>query len=182
MTLSKTLTALAPAAAVALSLFAAACGESAGNGVAQVGSTPMTTSGVSPKPAGGPDALVAFAACMRKHGLANFPDPKADSSGYHIAYSHDEIDERSPQFQSAEQACKKLLPSFGSPSAQEQAKQLQDAFTFARCIRSHGVPTFPDPKAVSGGGIEMGEAPNSPQFEIARKACAYLLPNARGGQ
>jgi hypothetical protein len=42
MTPSKPLTALALAGAIALSLLASACGGSARNGVAQVGSTPTT--------------------------------------------------------------------------------------------------------------------------------------------
>jgi hypothetical protein len=44
-------------------------------------------------------ALVAFAACMRTHGLPNFPDPKADANGYHLTYGPENgIDPRSSQF------------------------------------------------------------------------------------
>jgi hypothetical protein len=49
---------------------------------------------------------------------------------------------------------------------------------FANCMRSHGVPTFPDPS--SGGGIQIpdnsGINPGSPAFQAAQSACSRLLP------
>jgi hypothetical protein len=164
------------AAAVGLSLFAAACGGSGGNGVAQIGSTQTTTSSSSSSgsPSDRRGTLVAFSACMRKHGVPNFPDPKAVGHGYGLTI--DDETANSPQFKNAEQVCKKLLPNGGMPTAQEQAAQMQEALKYAACIRSHGVPSFPDPKLHAGGGIEMGEAPDSPQVKIAQKACGHLAP------
>lgn len=46
-----------------------------------------------------------FAACMRKNGVANFPDPQ---NGAFLAGR--DIDPNSPQFKSAMAACRKLLP------------------------------------------------------------------------
>jgi hypothetical protein len=52
---------------------------------------------------------------------------------------------------------------------------------YSSCMRSHGVPKFPDPKA-SGGGMSLtigpgtGVDPNSPQFQAAGKACQKLMP------
>jgi hypothetical protein len=179
---------LAPAlaAAVGLSLFASACGGSTGNGVAQIGSTQPTTSGSNPSGSRSPGdrraALVAFSACMRRHGLPNFPDPKAVGRGYRLTIgSETGLDPNSPQFRTAQQACRQLLPNGGTPSHQEQAKQLQEALKYAACIRSHGVPNYPDPKAASGGGIELGGSPDSPQFNAAQKACGHFLPGEGGG-
>jgi hypothetical protein len=49
---------------------------------------------------------------------------------------------------------------------------------FADCMRSHGVPNFPDPS--SGGGINIpagsGINPQSPAFRSAQHACSKLLP------
>lgn len=49
---------------------------------------------------------------------------------------------------------------------------------FARCMRAHGVPNFPDPGA--GGGINIpdssGVNPRSPAFQSAQRACFKLLP------
>jgi hypothetical protein len=188
---------LAPARAgrVALSLFASACGSTTGSGVAQIGATQTTTSSSDPSgsrskaPSPSLKDLVAFAACTRTQGVPNFPDPKADANGYHLMYGPENgIDQRSPQFKSAEQACKKLLPNGGTPSSQEQAKQLQDALKFAQCIRSHGAPNFPDPKLSSHGDLEMDSGskssvnPNSPRFKAAETACQHLLPNLRRAQ
>jgi hypothetical protein len=52
---------------------------------------------------------------------------------------------------------------------------------YASCMRSHGVPKFPDPKASSGGmsltiGPGSGVDPNAPQFKTAEKACHKLMP------
>jgi hypothetical protein len=166
---------LALAAATVLSLFASACAGSAGNGVAQIGSTQTTTSSSSSSGSASdrPGALVAFSACMRKHGVPNFPDPKAVGHGYGLTIGDETAN--SPQFKNAQQVCKKLLPNGGTPTPQELAKQLQEALKYAACIRAHGMPDYPDPK-VHGGGIEMGEARDSPQFKIAQKACGRLAP------
>jgi hypothetical protein len=47
---------------------------------------------------------------------------------------------------------------------------------FAQCMRTNGVPNFPDPKG--GGGIQLsaGINPNSPAFKAARSKCKHLLP------
>jgi hypothetical protein len=47
---------------------------------------------------------------------------------------------------------------------------------FADCMRSHGVPNFPDPGP--GGGIQLSSAinPQSPAFQSAQSACSKLMP------
>jgi hypothetical protein len=49
---------------------------------------------------------------------------------------------------------------------------------FAQCMRSHGVPGFPDPDASGhmrvGFGPGTGIDPNSPQFKSAMEACRTL--------
>ncbi len=42
---------------------------------------------------------------------------------------------------------------------------------YSQCMRSHGVPNFPDPNG-QGGVVMRGIDPNSPQFAAAQKACA----------
>jgi hypothetical protein len=189
MTASKPLTALALAGAIALSLLASACGGSARNGVAQIGSTPTTTSGANTgasRPRDDRNVLVAFAVCMRKHRLPRFPDPRADSNGYHLRYGAENgIDPRSPKFTNAQQACKRLLPNGGRQTSQEQANELQAGLEYARCMRAHAVPNFPDPKVSSDGAVEFGMKshvnPSSPSVEAAERTCQHLLPGSRGG-
>jgi hypothetical protein len=56
------------------------------------------------------------------------------------------------------------------------------AYAYARCMRSHGVPNFPDPKVVvSPGRQAVGFAVNPsetglPKFKSADKTCARILP------
>lgn len=52
--------------------------------------------------------LMAFAACMRKHGLPNFPDPNAN--GGFTSSQSSSWDPGSPQFQAAQKACAYLNP------------------------------------------------------------------------
>jgi hypothetical protein len=180
------------AAAVALGSLAAACGGGSDtNGIAHLGSTPTTTSGANIGASRSRDdrnVLVAFAVCMRRHGLPNFPDPRADSNGYHLRYGAENgIDPRSSQFTTAEQACRRLLPNGGRQSSQEQAKELQEDLEYAVCMRAHGVPSFPDPKVSSDGTVEIGIGakshvnPSSPSVKAAERACQHLLPGSGGG-
>lgn len=47
---------------------------------------------------------------------------------------------------------------------------------FARCMRTHGVPNFPDPN--SQGGVTLkGVDPQSTAFRSANSACAKYAPN-----
>ena len=75
----------------------------------------------------------------------------------------------SPQFQKAMEACKALNPASVAPSdqAQHQAALVQ----YAKCMRAHGVPDFPDPSA--DGSFDVGGInPDSPQVQKADKACS----------
>ncbi len=56
------------------------------------------------------------------------------------------------------------------------------AFAYTRCMRTHGVPNFPDPHvSVSPGHAAVGFAvtpseTGSPKFKSADKACSAILP------
>ncbi len=56
---------------------------------------------------------------------------------------------------------------------------------FSDCMRSHGVPNFPDPGA-GGGGFQIGSGsginPQSPAFVAAQNDCARFLPRPGGGR
>ena len=59
------------------------------------------------------------------------------------------------------------------------------SLAYSRCMRSHGVPNFPDPKQTAGGGIQIsgsrsGMNPQSPLFMSAQQSCRHMLPG--GGQ
>jgi hypothetical protein len=173
-------------AAASSAFLAAGCSSSSAK-VAQVSSTQSTTTTVGLTGRSKREALVAFSACMRKHGVPKFPDPEVTGSGLRLSFGPGTgIDPNTPFFKTAERACRRLLPNGGKSTPEEQARHLQDALDYARCIREHGVPTFPDPKASGDGSIEWGAGDTaSPQFKAAQQACRKLpggLPLADEGE
>jgi hypothetical protein len=65
----------------------------------------------------------------------------------------------------------------GASTSASAASAVGSGLAFTRCIRSHGVPNFPDPK-VSGQTVRMGSARTieSPAFQSAAHSCQRLLP------
>ena len=131
---------------------------------------------------GGVQAALAYARCMRAHGVPDFPDP--DSNGQFNVDPHS----TSSQETAADQACHHLLNGGRPAPAAQQQHMLSQLVKYARCMRAHGVPNFPDPQTTGGGigehagvGLDMhGINVNSPQFQSANHACHSLLANAKG--
>ncbi len=128
------------------------------------------------------DPQFALAKCMRAHGVPNYPDPVggAGGEGFSITKalgsavtSVNGIPFSGPAFESAVKTCK-LFGGGGAPPPVSESQKLQ-LFAFARCMRAHGVPGYPDPTFPPGGGIERnfpaGVNPDSPAFQRAVKAC-----------
>jgi hypothetical protein len=173
---AHTFRALVLAGVTGLTLAASACGGSSSAKVAQVG----TTNANQPH-AHDPQA---FSTCMRSHGVPTFPDP--DSSGtIHVPSS---IDDRLPTVRAAYHACRNLAPSAGSLTGQGDVMRQDQLLAFAKCMRSHRVPNFPDPQVVNGhlnipdtpGQID----PSSPIVTAAIAACRSTLGanSARGAE
>lgn len=155
-------------ASVALAALAAACG----------GSPSSSGSAGSANP-----QLVAFSRCMRANGVPNFPDPS--SSGKFP--SAQQLGVSSSRYQAASSACRHLLPvgANGQLSAAETQQLLTGMRRFSQCMRSHGVPDWPDPTTDSAGqpvfditshGITRSER-HSPQVETTMTECRHLLPS-----
>ena len=160
--------------------------STSGTGSSQSGSS---SAGSSQSGSASPDSqAVAYSACVRAHGVPNFPDPKVTTNGNEVkvAIGINPSISGNPHFQSAQQACRKLLPGGGPGegsnhqiSPQEQAQYLKAA----ACIRAHGVPNFPDP-TFSGGGVHVshkGINLQSPQAHAAEVACQSLIPGGLHG-
>jgi hypothetical protein len=117
-----------------------------------------------------------FSQCMRSHGVSNFPDPQHNGGLLLQAGPGTGIDPRSPAFESAQKTCQHLLPKGGHPGP-VSASQRAAALKFSQCMRSHGVPSFPDPTFSANGGVRLalkagnGLDPRSPAFQAAQKAC-----------
>ncbi|MGH3212438.1 MAG: hypothetical protein ACRDNO_32200 [Trebonia sp.] len=136
---------------------------------------------------------LALAQCMRGHGVPDFPDP-SPSGGYTLTSNGSlegtggSISIGDSRVQAAYGDCRHLLP--GGPSIsqlqqdvqqqqQQQAQALPGLLKYSQCVRSHGVPDFPDPgqgtqspAAVKGGAVN----PDSSQVQAALSACQHLLP------
>jgi hypothetical protein len=124
---------------------------------------------------------------MRSHGVTNFPDPTGGRLELQVQKSPNStsvngVEVNGPVFQSAMKACRSYLPNGGHPSAAQTAQAKARALAMSRCMRSHGVPNFPDPQFRSGGvGIQLngnGVNPNSPAFQAAQKACGSIFGGA----
>lgn len=125
---------------------------------------------------------LAFARCMRSHGVPNWPDP--NSSGVFPKRTSQQLGVSGSQFQAAEKACQHLLPigplpPGGQPTPTELRVMESDALSFARCMRSHGVTTWPDYTLRDGIPIfdlhQTSIAPNSPQIVSKQLRCKSLL-------
>ena len=174
-------------AVAGFALWTTACsGRPATPGVATLTAAASTSASTPPAAAAATPDAAKFAQCMRAHGVPDFPDPV--NGGFHITSGPgSDLDPGSPQFAAANTACKAFSPedqaAGGTVDPQLQAK----ALAYAACIRSHGVPGYPDPVFVGGSIRETvragsGADPSSPLFIAAQNACQSLQPFARGGQ
>jgi hypothetical protein len=136
-------------AAVAVSMLAAGCGGGSSSTAA------MTTQN-------GP---LAYAHCMRAHGVPGFPDPTGEGDKRAVVSALKAVS--GSQAQAAERAC--LHVNGGSPGSGQSAAQSQARaavlLAFARCMRTHGFPSFPDPASdgqltrhmLTHAGIDLGQ-------------------------
>ena len=70
-------------------------------------------------------------------------------------------------------------PTTVSSSAEhDQARISAQLVTFSRCMRSHGVPSFPDPDTPGFKGQLAPSTPHTPAFGPALSACSHLLPTS----
>jgi hypothetical protein len=168
---------LAAVAVAAVAVLATACGSSAPSASSALGGSVTYAQ------------TVALAQCMRSHGLPDFPDPDSSGDFNLTTQSGDNqaVDPDSSQFETAYTACRHLLAG-GGPSVaklQQAAQQEQQALAqalpallkYSQCMRSHGLPTFPNPTA---DGMSLNKSsginPSSPQFQAATNACQHVLP------
>ena len=116
--------------------------------------------------------LLAVHAVARRPGL---PEPEA-GPGRRLANPETPQTQQyfnGPAFDTAQRSCRKIQPNQGITPAQRQAA-LDQLLKLARCMRAHGITSFPDPTSNGGGiGLHIGDSidPSSPQFQAAAKTC-----------
>jgi hypothetical protein len=132
---------------------------------------------------------------MRSHGVPNFPDPGA-GGGIQINASSG-VNPRSPAFLAAQRACAGLLPGGGPLGHHASEADKLKMLAMSRCMRTHGLPSFPDPVATPpmagrGFGLAFG-APGSiiaipdsllrsPAFKQAAAVCGIPGAGPGGGR
>jgi hypothetical protein len=173
-----------------LAALAAACNNSPS---APTGSPNVAGSTSSP-------STVAYSACMRSHGVSTFPDP--DSSGNLPKPDAHHLGVSSSNLQATQKRCQHLLPNNGGAINADSIQQcmlardcpatlvqqvLNEERSFARCMRSHGVPNWPDPITDTQGrpvfAISIskdGFDPYSPQVWAKGNECSHLMPGLPG--
>jgi hypothetical protein len=159
-----------PAALLAcLIVLTAACGSGSPSSGSAAGSPGGSAKG-SP---------LAYSRCMRTHGISHFPDPNAQGDLSISAGPGTGIDPNSPQYKAADQACRSLMPGNNLSPAQ-QATARAAALRYSQCMRTHGIPDFPDPNSQGGIGIKVQPGsdldPNNPRFKAANSTCQHLMP------
>jgi hypothetical protein len=151
LTWPTTRTANAIIAGVGVAVLAPACSGSARSHAAQHGSS---------------RAAIAFARCMRSHGVPNYPDPSSSNelpSGLPKVIPQ-AVGVSNSQFLAATNACRHLYPKGAQPTPAENQQTLSRLVKFAQCMRSHGVSNWPDPERVSVVGQAQGGSPY--QFDL----------------
>jgi hypothetical protein len=148
------------------------------------------------------EAMQAFAACMREHGVDI--QVATAGEGTEVGGGPQVIGNTRPggaaqpgtgpgnqeDFQAAEEACRDLLPAggMGDPNATMDPELADQLLEFAQCMRDHGID-MPDPQ-FNGGGMTVeiggpegeGIDPQSEAFQEAQEACGDALPGGGPGE
>ena len=141
---------------------------------------------------------LAYAKCMRAHGVPNFPDP-LPGGGFQFKKDAG-VDPSSPVFEATQAKCQKLMPMGGlTPGTQTHpsSQALTQMVNVAQCMRRHGIRNFPDPRtsipsnprAAAGGTGVISNIDGvvlvfpgtideqSPAFTRAAAVCRFPLHN-----
>jgi hypothetical protein len=144
--------------AVGLGLVAAGCGGGTHSaGVAHLTATTVDSASKSTLYRTPPTKAVLYAAsaCMRKHGVANFPNPIFILGKYRFGFTADSgVDSHTPQYRAAQRYCMNRYLDPGKPYSPAQLAQWHtQALKYAQCIRAHGLKIFPDPPPADQNGL-----------------------------
>jgi hypothetical protein len=161
-------------ALISVGVLVAGCGGGGSNpSVANVRSS-HTSSSRSSSSSSTYDQALAYANCVRTHGVPLWPDPESSGAFDKSELTPSQLGVGSSQIAAAERACRSLLPTY---SATPRPHVLAQALRFSRCMRADGATNFPDPE--SNGAIVIPHAmENSPTYLAALHFCVgkYGVP------
>ena len=153
-------------ALLGLAVLAAGCGGSSNSN-----HTPASSSELMAQ-------FLGVSRCMRSHGVPDFPDPTT-SGGIGIVLPHvgpgSDLNPDNPKYKAANQACQTLGPVAHPTTA--SAPKLAAEVKVARCMRSHGLPSFPDPNG-QGQFDRSRLDESSPALKTAYNGCKSLIAAA----
>lgn len=151
-------------AAAGLALLAAACSGSPTSATA-VGATRTSSA-------------VAYSHCMRSHGVPDFPDPAGRTGVPKV--TPQQVGVSDARFRAAQTACASLR----QPAQAQKPQIMTGLLNFARCMRAHGIPNWPDPSTDRNGQPVFdisGIDPASPRVSSTADACTHLLVQSATG-
>jgi hypothetical protein len=169
------------AVTVGLLLLTAACGRGTSS------SSTSSTSGTSSSGTSGVSAAyvsdkLGLARCLRAHGVPNYPDPNASGQeppgAKQLTFT--------PHAQAAVAACSYWGHRMSNDVAVQNQVVTGQYVRFARCMRAHGLPDFPDPGYAEGrvefvlSASQDGFDPHSPQVLAKAHRCESVLPPGSG--
>jgi hypothetical protein len=154
-----------------LAVVVAGCGAGTHPAVVNLGATTGAIASKPVVPNGGSFQL--FADCMTRHGVT--ATIGRGGHGVSIVGSPGQS-----QLDAAQTACREYMPGGGPPTLTpaQEARSRAALFTFAKCMRAHGVASFPDPTSnvLDPGNVDA----STPQFKTALSACQSDLRNFKG--
>jgi hypothetical protein len=152
------------AVAAAITLLTSGCG----GGSAPADATPSSPAAMA----------LAYAQCMRDHGVPKYPDPTINGNSIGSAVNVNALGVSQSVLLAAQNACKSLSPQNFVPPGFNAAQNTAQAEKYAQCLRAHGVPDFPDPGADGFFTVPAGINLQGPTFEAASKACQSVAPHS----
>jgi len=151
-------------AAAGLALLATACSGSP---------TSATAAGATQT-----SSAVTYSHCMRSRGVPDFPDPA--SRGGVPKVTPQQVGVSDSRFRTAQTACASLR----QPAQAQEPQIMTGLLNFARCMRAHGIPNWPDPSTDRNGQPVFdisGINPDSPRVGNTADACTHLLVQSATG-
>ncbi|MGH2886893.1 MAG: hypothetical protein ACRDPA_30075, partial [Solirubrobacteraceae bacterium] len=135
---------------------------------------------------------LAYANCMRSHGVPDFPDPNGQGEfQLHTIFENghttqgEDLVPSSPAFQAAERACGPFGSAGRQVTAAQENQEFQLSLKAATCMRANGVPNYPDPTLIDGTidhnfNPNLNINPSSPTFQQAAQKCGHGQPGLVG--